>query len=170
MARADTMAQRVLDDHGPIRLPIEPMEIAERLGVAVVYRPMNPEVSGMLLREGSRSIIGVNKTHPPVRQRFTVAHELGHLHLHPGRQVILDAAVRVNLRDQVSSMATDREEIEANRFAASLLMPAALIHQEVNRLGLAHPDKLVDQMATTFKVSVAAMTIRLTNLGILGLD
>lgn len=170
MARADTMAQRVLDEHGPTQLPVEPMKIAESLGVAVVYRPMNPEVSGMLLREGPRSIIGVNEAHAKVRQRFTVAHELGHLHLHPGRQVILDAAVRVNLRDQVSSLATDREEIEANRFAAALLMPAEWIHREVAGLGLTDPDALIDQMAKIFKVSVAAMTIRLTNLGVLGLD
>lgn len=169
MARADTMAQRVLAEHSELEPAIDPIMIAESLGVAVVYRSMKPDVSGMLLRQGTHSVIGVNEDHAQVRQRFTVAHELGHLHLHPGRPVILDAAVLVNLRDQVSSLATDREEIEANRFAAALLMPETLIHREVGRLGIAEPDNLIAAMAKIFNVSAAAMTFRLTNLGILGL-
>ena len=35
------------------------------------------DLSGFLYREGAHSIIGINKTHVPVRQRFTIAHEIG---------------------------------------------------------------------------------------------
>lgn len=169
MARADTIAQRLLDDFVVTRPPIDPAKMAEDLGTPVVYRVMTPDVSGMLIREPSGSVIGVNAHHAPVRQRFTVAHELGHLHLHPGRPLIVDAAVLVNLRDQVSSLATDREEIEANRFAAALLMPEALVRTELGRLGVIDPDKITKRLARIFSVSEAAMTIRLTNLGFFGL-
>jgi Zn-dependent peptidase ImmA (M78 family) len=69
----------------------------------------------------------------------------------------------------VSSLATDREEIEANRFAAALLMPEAFVRRELDRLSLVDPDEITEHMAGTFKVSEAAMTIRLTNLRLLRL-
>jgi Zn-dependent peptidase ImmA (M78 family) len=169
MARADTMAQRLLAEFGITRPPVDPEKIAQDLGAPVVYRTMTPDVSGMLIRESSGSIVVVNQDHYPVRQRFTMGHELGHLCLHPGRPLIVDAAVLVNLRDQVSSLATDREEIEANRFAAVLLMPEAMVRSELERLGLIDPDKITKRLAKTFDVSEAAMTIRLTNLGLFGL-
>jgi Zn-dependent peptidase ImmA (M78 family) len=58
-----------------------------------------------------------------VRQRFTIGHELGHLTLHHGHDLILERLVRLNFRDATSSTANDEEEIEANHFAAELLMP-----------------------------------------------
>jgi Zn-dependent peptidase ImmA (M78 family) len=168
VARADTVAQRLLDDFAITLPPINPVKMAEDLGTPVVYRTMTPDVSGMLIREPSGSVIGVNDQHAPVRQRFTVAHELGHLHLHPGRPLIVDAAVLVNLRDQVSSLATDREEIEANRFAAALLMPEAMVRIELGRLRILDPDKITQSLAKTFEVSQTAMAIRLTTLGLFG--
>jgi Zn-dependent peptidase ImmA (M78 family) len=56
-------------------------------------------VSGILFRDGEHHVIGVNSAHPLARQRFTIAHELGHRALHPGRELILDVPVRVNLMD-----------------------------------------------------------------------
>lgn len=169
MARADTMAQRLLDDFGYRNPPVDPGKIAQGLGVPVLLRQMTPDVSGMLIREPAGSVIAVNQAHAEVRQRFTVAHELGHQCLHPGRPLIVDAAVLVNLRNQVSSLATDREEIEANRFAAALLMPEPMVRSQLDRLGIIDPDKITTKLAKTFGVSDAAMTIRLTNLGLLRL-
>ena len=82
-----------------------------------------------------------------MRQRFTIAHELGHRALHPGRELILDVPVRVNLRDKTSSMASDIEEIEANAFAATLLMPEQMIRDQLSQLPPARrrePDATAD--------------------------
>ena len=73
---------------------------------------------------------GVNSLHAPVRQRFTIAHELGHAVLHAREGIHLDQAFRLRFRDQTSAMAIDPEEIDANSFAAELLMPA----DELNRV------------------------------------
>jgi Zn-dependent peptidase ImmA (M78 family) len=94
---------------------------------------------------------------------------LGHLRLHPGRPLILDASARVNFRDRTASLATDREEIEANAFAAALLMPERLVLESVERvLGTKQhtPERLVRLLADDFQVSEAAMGYRLINLGI----
>ena len=126
-------------------------------------------MSGILFRDGDHHVIGVNSAHPPVRQRFTIAHELGHRALHPGRELILDVPVRVNLRDKTSSMASDLEEIEANAFAASLLMPEQMIRDQLNQLPAARrrePEATADALARIFKVSTPALNFRLINLGL----
>jgi Zn-dependent peptidase ImmA (M78 family) len=128
------------------------------------------DVSGMLLREdGMPPVIGVNTAHATVRQRFTVAHELGHWALHPGRLVIFDRPMRVNRRDSVSAMATDREEIQANAFAAALLMPERIVRQRVSELPPDEgrdPDRAAARLASVFDVSTLAMSFRLINLGL----
>jgi len=128
---------------------------------------MSPDMSGMLVREQERVVIGVNKDHSPARQRFTIAHELGHLHLHKGRSTIIDSDVRVNFRDKVSSLATDREEIEANRFAAALLMPDHMVRSWVVSESFQTALELVEGLANSFGVSKVAVNFRLVNLGLI---
>jgi Zn-dependent peptidase ImmA (M78 family) len=144
--------------------------MAQQLGASVIEEGLDPDVSGLLYRHPGNVVIAVNNTHADVRKRFTVAHELGHLVLHQGRPVIVDHVVRarINLRDHRSSLATEREEIEANRFAANLLMPAELIHSCITnqlrrQLGEQHT---IDALAQKFSVSSQAMEFRLANLGL----
>jgi Zn-dependent peptidase ImmA (M78 family) len=75
----------------------------------------------------------------------------------------------VNFRDPIASLATDREEIEANAFAAALLMPERLVLESVSRLlttGQHTPEELTLLLAREFEVSEAAMGYRLIKLGI----
>ena len=97
-----------------------------------------------------------------------MAHEVAHLVLHKGRPLVLDR-VRLNFRDATSSAATDAEEIEANQFAAAILMPADLVINEARRL-LKDPSEtdasIVPLLAQGFDVSDQAMGYRLINLGL----
>ncbi|MGI5401493.1 ImmA/IrrE family metallo-endopeptidase [Streptomyces sp. CA-135486] len=167
MARSDAAAKALLARFGIEEPPVEPEQLAKRLEVLVVQQEMKDDVSGMLLRKEGEKVIGVNRRHAPVRQRFTVAHELGHLLLHRGRPLILDTDIRVNLRDTVSSMATDREEIEANRFAAALLAPEVMVRREVKKTQFQTADELVVRLSERFGMSQVAMNYRLMNLGII---
>jgi Zn-dependent peptidase ImmA (M78 family) len=164
MARADVAARELLDKAGILRPPVNPFE---QLGVILVMTAMKDDVSGMLVREPTRTVIGVNEAHASNRQRFTVAHEIGHLQLHKGRPLIMDTDVRVNLRDSVSGMATDREEIEANRFAAALLIPDFMIRNEMSKRRITSAPDLVEHLRRLFEVSAPAMNYRLVNLGVL---
>ncbi|WP_405444682.1 ImmA/IrrE family metallo-endopeptidase [Streptomyces erythrochromogenes] len=167
MAKADVEAVRLLERFGVTEPKIDPADLAQKLGVIVVQQKMTADVSGMLLRRGEEKVIGVNDAHAPVRQRFTVAHELGHLVLHRGRPLILDTGTRVNFRDSVSSMATDREEMEANRFAAALLAPETMVRRAVREIQFTTAEGLVKELAQRFGVSATAMNYRLLNLGII---
>ena len=114
------------------------------------------------------TVIGVNSTHPATRQRFTLAHEIAHLRLHEGQPVFIDRLVRVNWRGGTSA----REEIQANTFAAELLMPRRFMSEEIERVVARSPkvapEELVGALAGTFHVSEEAMRYRLINLGVLG--
>ncbi len=70
----------------------------------------------------------------------------------------------------MSSRAVNTHEIEANAFAAELLMPRHLLlaelHDRMPKSGAADPSRLTKQLAATFDVSEQAMEIRLANLGL----
>jgi Zn-dependent peptidase ImmA (M78 family) len=152
--------------------PVYVEEIAEAHGAQIARHRFEGPESGFALRDGRKWIIGVNIQTSRRRQRFTIAHELGHLLLHRGRPLTVDQAVlRVDLRNEVSSMATDIQEIQANTFAATLLMPEEIVLDYATNLvrsdGSITRDDLIARLARTFDVSAEAMSYRLINLGIL---
>lgn len=167
--KAESTAARVLKDHGIAVPPVDVHDLAEALDLDVALERLDGSVSGMLVRSPSgAAVIVVNDRHPAVRQRFTVAHELGHFLLHKGRPVIVDHLTRahVNMRDETSSLATSREEIQANQFAAGLLMPAAWVHHAVDNQPRMTSARQVSSLAALFEVSEQAMEYRLINLGL----
>lgn len=169
MTKSERRAAQVLEEANIVEPPVDVEWLAkEILGVELWYEHLEAGVSGMLYREDRRNAIAVNSDHAEVRQRFTIAHELGHLLLHKGRPIIVDHLVRarLNLRDVESSLATNHEEIEANGFGAALLMPAEWIFRDVDeRLPMAS-GRLVGELSAIYRVSAQAMENRLINLGI----
>jgi Zn-dependent peptidase ImmA (M78 family) len=155
----------LLSKLGIATAPVPVEQIARQLGAQLTYEAFEGDISGMLFRDGDRTVIGVNSRHAPTRQRFTVAHEIGHLQIHKGQPVFIDRFVRVNMRDGQSNV----EEREANGFAAELLMPRSLIPQEIDRVVGKRRDltlpELVLALSERFEVSSAAMQYRLSNLG-----
>lgn len=149
--------------------PIE--SIAEKLGIIIQKEDFDGDLSGILFRDPDGVIIGVNSLHSNPRRRFTIAHEIGHYILHKGDPVHIDRGFRVNFRDSKSSMAIDFEEIEANAFAAALLMPEKKVIETVKKKfkeGIDLEDNTeLKKIADEFEVSQQAMLIRLVNLGLI---
>lgn len=146
--------------------PVPVEDIARALGAEIRYSPFEGELAGMLVRgDDDQVVIGVNSLHHPNRQRFTIAHECAHLRLHEGIKVHIDRTFRVNRRDERSSQAIDADEIEANRFAAELLMPYELIMADLveDEFDMENDD-LLKELAKKYQVSVQALTHRVTNL------
>lgn len=167
-AKTELAAEKVLAQFGITSPPVPVRELAEHLGAVVLEEALDQGVSGILYRQddGPTAIV-VNAKHAPVRRRFSIAHELGHLQMHAGRPVIVDHMVRgrVNMRDERSSLATSREEIDANGFAAALLMPAAWISAAMENSEHQQANRLVETLAKQYDVSTQAMELRLINLG-----
>ena len=123
------------------------------------------DISGILVRSAKGNVIGVNKAHHETRKRFTIAHELGHLMLHQGQEVWYDRDFRVSLRSDESSAGVNVEEVEANFFAASLLMPNRMLSDDLRACSIDLEDvEGVRELARAYGVSPQAMTLRLARL------
>lgn len=172
MKKIEVEAKKLLDHNGVTKPPVPVDRIAESLGAIISFEPFEgkDDLSGILYRNGKNKIIGINSAHAQNRQRFSIAHEIGHLRLH-SKELFVDKVVRVNFRDNKSSLATDREEIEANTFAAELLMPKNFINTEIDSLikkrQTLDKDELIEHLSRVFHVSPQAIEYRLINLGIL---
>jgi len=165
-ARITNAALGLLEEAGIKRPPVQPEVIARKLGARMLYTDFEDEISGVLYRDKGATIIAVNSLHHPNRQRFTVAHEVGHLVLHH-MDTHVDKAYRMVLRDSTSSQATDPREIEANQFAAELLMPETMVERDAVRLLTDVESQIgLEKLAKLYRVSPQAMAFRLANLGI----
>lgn len=139
--------------------PIDPVQIARELGIDIVEANLPENVSGALIKDvGKDPIILLSKSDSKNRKRFSCAHELGHYAYRSTNNG--DHYEYIDFRDQLSSIGSNPEEIYANQFAASLLMPS----NEVRRLNEKKTPSIL--MAQYFGVSDDAMRFRLKNLGL----
>lgn len=158
-------AADVLRRHGLESIPIDPVVLANRLGMAVHNAKFSDDsLVGMIAKRGDKTTLLVNSDDSPFRKRFTIAHELGHHFLHlleDGEFVDGEASLFRGLgEDQREAPPDRRREIQANLFAAALLMPEPAVRREWEQL------KSVDAMARRFNVSESAMGIRIGQLGL----
>lgn len=112
--------------------PVDVFEIIRQAGLKLEFQPVENDLSGWVEKEGPGEYsIGVNARHSPARQRFTAAHELGHLIYHRdliGRGVDDNRLYRSERGGKFyNTNITSSHETQANRFAANLLMPQHLI-------------------------------------------
>jgi Zn-dependent peptidase ImmA (M78 family) len=173
--RARREAQRVLAE-ADISGPPVPIEKIARGYAQVMKREIPSGISGMLVPVSTESewIIVVNNSDHPVRQRFTIAHELGHCILHGYTTPHADSGYKLRCRDARSSDGSILEEIEANQFAAELLMPEKYVLEAIEREGLDYDPSIDDEsleveekvgrIARRFNVSKQAMLIRISSL------
>ncbi|AWF38889.1 ImmA/IrrE family metallo-endopeptidase [Citrobacter freundii] len=138
--------------------PLDVSRLTSLLGITMRLEPMKGEESGSLKQGKSGNwVMTVNSLHHPHRQRFTIAHEIGHFIRHTlNRNSFTDT---VFFRNEE----TNKMEAEANRFAAELLMPenefSKFIEEKSNQ---------VADIAAHFQVSSMAVRIRAQQLGFSG--
>lgn len=163
MKYIEEKAVKLLADLGMTELPIDPKICADRLGVNVEASVLDDDISGLFVADNNEYFIIYNDNESNVRQRFTIAHELGHYLLHKDSKLFVDRKQRALYRNAVSATGEVLREREANSFAAALLMPEKLIEEEV--WNLTEEDDIVYTLADKFGVSKLAMSFRLSNLG-----
>jgi len=148
--------QRYLSEY-PVRLG----HLAKELGVSIKVSSMNTGVSGQITREEGHYLIRVNRHEARERQRFTIAHELAHFLLHKS---VIDSSPD-GIKDNVlyRSGEPERIEYEANRLAADIVMPMALVQKVLQEeFDGVVTEATIESLAARFQVSKAAMEIRLS--------
>ncbi len=162
-SKAEQLLARLSISTGPV--PVE--KIAKALGAQIRFSPLDDELSGMIYIKDNVPIIGVNSLHHPNRQRFTIAHEIGHLELHKAmisKEVHVDKSFPVLMRDDKAAAGTDEVEVQANQFAAALLIPTACLDEALAGKPFDIDDeKPLDDLAKKFKVSKQTLQYRITN-------
>jgi Zn-dependent peptidase ImmA (M78 family) len=151
-SRVKREVRRVIEEFGITEPPVDPVRIAKHLGVSVYFVEFERDrqnISGFF--DCDERAIFVNKEEYPLRQTFTIAHELGHKVLH--EEWARSSEYRVLLRDQ-DGRTDDPHEKEANAFAAHLLVPRFMLDKYWSRL-------TVEQLSTIFAVSVPMIKNRL---------
>ncbi len=140
--------------------PVSVEDIASRWHI-VIKRASHSNFSGVLLRKEDAAFMAINSDESPVRQRFTIAHELGHFFLHETKGTFID------YRDNKTNIVRDKRERDANKFAAALLMPKKLLLKDIKSFLENGLDKEITTfLAKKYEVSEDAMTFRLMNLNL----
>jgi hypothetical protein len=150
-------AECLVRDRGIGSLPIDPFQIAYSAGIEVCAKPANTGVSGMLIRSGSAFAIAYATSVPSEGfQRFSIAHELGHYFLRGHVDHVLGTNGLHESR--AGFLSRDRYEIEADQFAAGLLMPRSLFVRALSSAG--EGLDAVEYLAAECKTSLTATAIR----------
>jgi len=145
--------------------PVDVKKIISEIGITYVERPMPKGQSGFIEYDGWTCTIAVNSDDGPQRKRFTAAHELGHFLKH--RDLLKKHRHLDRLYDEYANRNPAQpldyqHEVQANRFAASLLMPRKTIENELDK-GV----NTIRELATLFDVSRMAMEYRLRTLDLI---
>lgn len=160
---AKETAREILTRFGS-RVPVEIESIVEAHGISVTVEDLEVSVSGILVIKPKHTHLIVNGSHPMGRLRFTLAHELGHYLLHRDTSSVFIDEAPLFYRDARSEQGVDQREVEANVFAAELLMPEAVLRAELRAVPLSAEDDAIQKLAARYGVSSAAMINRLKNL------
>ena len=157
-ALAIKAAEKVVRELEINRLPVDPTAIARGLDIEVRPKPAHAKgASGMLLRVGNTFGITYSTHIDNVGFRnFSVAHELGHYYL-PGHvdAVLADGDMH---ESHAGFLSGNRYEMEADHFAAGLLMPRSLFTEamRVSGEGL----QAIEGIADACRTSLTATAIR----------
>lgn len=151
LVEAEHAAQRLRDHWGLGLAPIANLvKLSEDRGIKVVSTELR-SVDGLAAKvrreDGiTASVIVVNRRHWGERQRFTIAHELGHM--------VLDVVSKVD------------NEAAAHRFAGAFLMPADTLRAEIGRCRSSVSWDELLELKRIFGVSLQAIAHRCKDLGI----
>lgn len=154
-----------------LSVPVNVEWLAKAIGIEVKKDDLEESsLSGFAVQKHGKKYIGVNCMDSPTRQRFTIAHELGHLFLHNDTVNYDQGGVMLFREDKIGD-GSDAKEVEANRFAAEILMPADALREDLADEGPfnlmnkgTHEDAIIKKLAEKYDVSKEAMAVRLTTL------
>ena len=148
-------AEKLVRDEN-LALPIDLMLLAKNYDISVEAKPeSNKGVSGMLLRAGEHFAIGYATHIKSIGfQRFSISHELGHYFL-PGHPEHIFRGGRTIHESHAGFRSDDHIELEADHFAAGLLMPSHLFKVEADKYsdGFTAIKKLSDQCQSSLTAS-----------------
>ena len=160
--KIEELTTEILLKNDMLKVPVDIVKIANNYDINVYKGDLDKKISGAIRFFDNKFQILVNENDAKIRQRFTIAHELGHYFLHKEtlekNQLLIDAIMYKTYDTELN--ANKDEEKDADYFAGALLMNEILLRKIRN-------GNTITELAEIFDVSVSAMTVRLDVLGLL---
>lgn len=153
----EELTANILLNNDMFKIPVDVIGIAKANDIKVFEASLDKKISGAIRYNSTTNNfeILVNKNDAKVRQRFTIAHEIGHFFLH--QEMLKSDEIHVDIMYRM----TNEQEKEVDYFAGALLMNKTLLEK------MKSEGNSISELAELFDVSVSAMTVRLDILGLL---
>lgn len=157
-----TPSEKLLQSFGIHRADQIDLEaIAFNLGALVVYEKL-VGCDARIVGHADKAIITINTSSSKERQRFSIGHEIGHWKLDWHQTGFLCA--REDIGDVSGGVEARRDaEVQANRFAAALILPSYLFTPACFRKPVTIDT--AQELAEHFSASITATTIKLVREG-----
>ena len=152
-------AEGILKLHWDASVPVNLARIARGMGIVVRLSDTLQACAQIDISAKNEARITLGKQQSVVRQRYGVAHAIGHIalhHLRPGQQRLIDVS------DNFGVDAYNRTETEANQFALALLLPGDALCQRLEQLRMAD----LDDLARRFEVPAILVKQRMADLSL----
>lgn len=156
---AEKVLKEIKEKKGKITFPIDPFELLNDRNVVITYSDFD-KLEGLLLYEKDNSIVSINMNRPVTRQRFTAAHELGHILMHTEIK-------GNNFLCPISGIKTDIEK-EADLFASNILMPTDELNKRIDvyqdkngKVGLDECLLIAEYFGVSFEACVKTVCFRI---------
>ena len=131
-------------------------DVEDKFNIDVAIEPLERGLDGLAIWRRHYSLIMVSSSIAAHRQRYTIAHELGHLM----------AGDEGDIVDENINYSRTPAETRANAFAAAFLMPAGALRAAAGEHSTPTEELIADLLAR-YRVSLDALAFRLHNLGII---
>lgn len=159
---ADDTLKKLKARNGKIIFPINPFELLKEENVVITYSDFD-KLEGLLLYDKNLSLVSINVSRPITRQRFTAAHELGHIFLHSEINSNNFLCPKYGVKSDV--------EKEADSFASYLLMPTDELNRQVDlkqdengKVGFDECLLIAEYFGVSFEACVRTIFFRLKRL------
>ena len=165
--KLEDLTSEILMNNDMYKIPVDVIKIANSNDIKVYEGDLNKKISGAIRynKDENKFEILINKNDIKVRQRFTIAHELGHYFLHQdflkSEEIHVDIMYRSINNNEAEIEKLREKEKEVDYFAGALLMNRTLLEK------MHKENDSIKELAEIFNVSVSAMTVRLDILGLL---
>lgn len=155
--KARGAARSLIKDLKIEKPPVDVLDIAQRCGLGYEEVDNFPEdVSGLIVTINDHTIALVNKNHSKKRRRFTLAHEIYHHHVLREKLVLEDTSMIGRLgAGGITIVGRDPVEVEADAFAADILIPQRLMRNYIRwNDSAAHVAELFDVSEQAAEISL----------------
>lgn len=155
--KLEELTSEILAQNDLYKIPADILVIAQNNNINVYKVSLDEKILGAIryIKEEDRFQILLNKKEDLIKQRYTLAHELGHFFLH--QDILKSEEIHIDIMYRI----TDENEKEVEYFAGALLMNKLLLEKTYETI------KDIKELAKLFEVSESDMTLRLSVLGLI---